>query len=83
LQDGQTVALGGFIRESNDLARSRVPLLGRIPGVGVLFGNTRTSSTRTELIVLITPHVIRSQNEADLATEELKLKLREIQRFLN
>jgi general secretion pathway protein D len=83
LQDGQTVALGGFIRESNDLARSRVPLLGRIPGVGVLFGNTRTSSTRTELIVLITPHVIRSHNEADLATEELKSKLREIQRFLN
>jgi general secretion pathway protein D len=83
LRDGQTVAIGGFIRETNELARSRVPLLGRLPGVGLLFGNTRKAEGRTELVVLITPHVLRTHEEADLATDALKSKLREIQRLLN
>ncbi len=82
VQDGQTIALGGFIRETNQLARSRVPLLGRIPGLGILMGNTQNGSTRTELIVLITPHVLRTHGEADQATEELKTKLREVKKLL-
>jgi general secretion pathway protein D len=83
VQDGQTIALSGFIRDSNELARARVPLLGRIPGLGVLFGNTRRGAARTELIVLITPHVLRTHEDADLATEELKAKLKELQKVLN
>ncbi len=83
IQDGQTIALGGFIRENNDLARARLPLLGRIPGVGVLFGTTNKSAGRTELIILITPHVLRTHEDADLATDELKAKLREVQKLLN
>ncbi len=83
LKDGQTVALGGFIREQNEATRSRVPLLGRIPGLGLLFGNTRNSNSRTELVILITPHVLRTHDEADLATDALKSKLREIQKSLN
>ena len=82
IQDGQTIALGGFIRENNDLSRSRLPLLGRIPGVGILFGNTRKGSSRTELIVLITPHVLLTHEDADLATDELKAKLREVKKLL-
>jgi general secretion pathway protein D len=83
VQDGQTIALSGFMRESNDLFRNRIPLLGRIPGLGILFGNTQTRALRTELIVLITPHVLRTHEEADLATDELKAKLRELQKLLN
>jgi general secretion pathway protein D len=82
VQDGQTIALSGFIRETNELARARVPLLGRVPGLGILFGNTRRGETRSELIVLITPHVLRTHEEADLATEELKAKLKELQNIL-
>ena len=82
VQDDQTIALSGFIRENKELARSRVPLLGRIPGAGVLFGNTRNAETRTELIVLVTPHVVRTRAEADAATDELKSKLREVQKLL-
>ena len=59
-----------------------MPILGRIPVLGVLFGSTFRSTTRTELIVLITPHVIRTYEDADLATDELKEKLREIQEML-
>jgi general secretion pathway protein D len=82
VQDNQTIAIGGFIRENKDLSRSRLPLLGRIPLAGVLFGNTNNSTTRTELIVLITPHVLRTREEADVSTEELKSKLREVQKLL-
>ena len=81
VRDGQTIVLGGFIRESTDLVRNRIPLLGRIPGLGILFGSTSKSKTRTELVVLITPHVIRSFEEADQATEELRDKLREIKKM--
>jgi general secretion pathway protein D len=82
VQDGQTIALGGFIRENNDYARSRLPILGRIPVAGALFGNTLKAKTRSELIILITPHVLRNHTDADTATDELKAKLREIQKLL-
>ena len=82
IQDDQTIALSGFIRESKELARSRLPLLGRIPYAGAIFGNTRNSNTRTELIVLITPHVLRTREDADASTDELKSKLREVQKLL-
>ena len=81
IRDGQTIVLGGFIRESNDLVRNRIPLLGRIPVLGGLFGSTSTTKNRTELVILITPHVIRSFEEADHATEELRDKLREIKKM--
>ena len=81
IRDGQTIVLGGFIRESNDLVRNRIPLLGRIPVLGGLFGSTSTTKNRTELVILITPHVIRNFEEADHATEELRDKLREIKKM--
>jgi general secretion pathway protein D len=83
VQDSQTIGLGGFIRESNELTSSRIPLLGRIPGVGFLFGDTRRGNTRTELIILITPHVLKTHEDADLATNELKAKLKEVQKLVN
>ncbi len=82
VEDGQTIAIGGFIRENNELAGNRIPIVGRVPGLGVLFGSTTRSSTRTELIVLITPHVLRTHQEADAATDELKAKLKEIKRLI-
>jgi general secretion pathway protein D len=82
VNDGQTIAIGGFIRDNNELTRNRVPLVGRVPGLGVLLGNTRHANTRTELIVLITPHVLRTHNDADVATDELKSKLKDVQRLL-
>ena len=82
IRDGQTIALGGFIRESNESSHSRIPILGRIPGLGALFGSTSRSTSRTELIILITPHVIRSHDDTDLATDELKDKLQELKKVL-
>ena len=82
VQDNQTIAIGGFMRENVELARSRLPLLGRIPVAGMLFGNTRNANSRSELIILITPHVLRTRDEAEVSTEELKSKLKEVQKLL-
>jgi len=83
VQNGETIPLTGFMRESDSLGRNRVPLLGSIPGAGLLFGNTTKSNNRTELIILITPHVITTVDERAAAAEELKAKLKETQRLIN
>jgi general secretion pathway protein D len=82
VQDGETIALGGIIQESRTLSKNRIPLLGDIPYVGAIFGNTSLSSERTELIVLLTPTVIRDTSEAQRATTEFKDKLKELKKLM-
>lgn len=65
---GQTLVLGGLIRENNSSQTSKLPLLGDIPLIGRLFSNDSKSTTRTELLVLITPRII--QNSSDI--EDIK-----------
>ncbi len=67
-QDGQTIVLGGLINESTTKIRTGIPFLSSIPVLGYFFGNTTDSSTKTEIIVLLTPHVIRNQREANHMT---------------
>ena len=75
VQGGETVALGGLIRDNRNNRQTGLPFLSSIPVVGWLFGVTDTTSERTELLVLITPSVIGSQEEARAATEELRRRL--------
>ena len=55
--------------------QNRIPLLGDIPYVGALFGSTGKELQRTELLVLLTPRVIRTPVDADAITAELKAKM--------
>ncbi len=82
VQDGETIALGGIIQEDRSYARSRIPLLGDIPYLGALFGNTSLTTSRTELILLLTPTVIRDTSEARVATAEFRSKLRDLSRII-
>lgn len=59
IRDGHTIVLGGLFREEAQESRSQVPILGNIPGIGLLFRNTEDKIERREIIVLITPHIIR------------------------
>lgn len=70
VQSGQTVLLGGLIQQNESLTDSGVPLLSRIPILGKLFGSTSHNNDRTELLVLITPRVIRNSQEAGRITRE-------------
>ncbi|OPX19779.1 MAG: type II secretion system protein GspD [Desulfobacca sp. 4484_104] len=63
--DGQTVLLAGLISESNSRTVTKVPLLGDLPWVGNLFKNTSSGIKRTELVVMITPHIIHKSRQAD------------------
>jgi general secretion pathway protein D len=63
--DGQTVALGGLIREDLDGTGNQVPLLGSMPIIGKLFSSESDKYTRSELIMLITSRTIREVSEID------------------
>ena len=68
----QTVVLGGLIQDDVEEIKNGVPLLMDIPIIGALFSATTKSTSRTELLVLITPKVLINQGEAIAATEELR-----------
>lgn len=78
VQSGQTVALGGLIRDERSKGSAGIPYLSRIPVVGFLFGNKTEQALRTELLVLITPRVVPNQEEARRVTDELRRRLRTI-----
>ncbi|QVL18967.1 type II secretion system secretin GspD [Pseudomonas qingdaonensis] len=75
VQSGHTVLLGGLIKQNEADSQSRVPWLGRVPGLGWLFSNTQRSHGRTELIVLITPKVVSDVSTAREVTDEYKQQL--------
>lgn len=75
VQSGETVALGGLIQDDLEEGNSGVPVLSRLPVVGWLFGQQTTKARRTELLVLLTPRVIRDPFEARRVTEELRQRL--------
>ncbi len=75
VQDGQTAVIGGLIREDDSKARQGIPLLSKIPLLGYLFGNTDNDKTRTELVILLTPHVVRNQEDAKVITNKFADKV--------
>ncbi|KFI23352.1 type II secretion system secretin GspD [Nitrosococcus oceani] len=76
VQSGETIVLGGLIRNNDTFRQSGVPFLYKLPLIGPLFGTTTRSRLRTELVVLMTPRVVRNQYEARLVTEEFREKLK-------
>lgn len=69
--DGYTVTLGGLIRDNNTKNNSGVPFLKNIPLFGNLFRDDGFNDKRTELIVLLVPHVMRNQAETQAVVDSL------------
>jgi general secretion pathway protein D len=78
VQSGQTVALGGLIQDRITEGSRGTPVLSRLPFVGFLFGEQNTEARRSELLVLLTPRVIRDPLEARRVTEELRQRLESV-----
>ncbi len=85
VQDGDTLAIGGIISDTTRRDRAGIPYLMDLPVVGRLFGTTNDTTDRTELVMLITPHVVRNRDEAQVVTEAFKDKVygvrNELERF--
>lgn len=78
VQSGETIVLGGLIKEDNTYNRYGVPLLHEIPLIGPLFGSTTRNKDKNELVVLITPRVVNSRQDAQSITDEFRRKLSSI-----
>jgi len=70
VQDGETIIIGGLIREDTTNSEVGVPFLSKVPLLGFLFGNRSREAQRQELIILLTPHVLKNQKEARNITNE-------------
>jgi len=79
-KDKQTIIIGGLIREDTTKSRSGIPFLKDIPILGYLFGTTSETKDRVELVILLTPHVIMTHDDAENLTEDYVEKFKKPQK---
>lgn len=72
VKDGHTIVIGGLFRESSSITKSQVPVLGDIPFAGALFRSQADASTRQEIVILITPHIIKDDVAYAGLSEEME-----------
>ena len=82
MQDGDTVAIGGAILEQKNESTSGIPFLNRIPILGAAFGSKNISTSRTELIIFLTPRVIYDTNQLIDATDEIRSNLKRVSKLM-
>ena len=75
IHDGETIVLGGLIEDNNGISKSGIPLLYDLPWIGSLFGSTGYTRIKNELVVLITPRVVKSKQDSRQISDEFKRKL--------
>lgn len=64
IKNNHTIVIGGMIKTDKNDSVSKVPFLGDLPGIGQLFRKKTTKESRTELIIFITPHIVRQHDAA-------------------
>jgi len=79
---GESIALGGLIRENRLRSSTGLPLLSKIPVLGALFGTQTFNRTRTELVLVVTPKIVSDTSQAREVTEELRRKLPSLEGLL-
>ena len=80
VQDQQTVVIGGLMRDEYTTSREKIPVLGDLPLLGALFRRTETVKRKANLLLILTPHVIRDQSDLRRIFER---KMQERQEFLD
>jgi general secretion pathway protein D len=81
VQSGDTMVLGGLIKDDKNAGSSGLPFLSDIPVVGAFFGAKSDSTTRRELIITITPRVVNDNLQAREVTAEFRKKLTGMQKL--
>ena len=76
VRSGESIVMGGLIQERSSTTKSGIPVLHTLPVVGNLFGSTAKDGARTELIVIITPRVVRSDIDIREVSEDLRDRMK-------
>ena len=79
LPSNESVVLGGLIRERGNSASAGVPVLHKIPVLGALFGTEQMESSRTELLVIITPRALYNESELRDVSQEMRSRIRHME----
>ncbi len=79
VEDGRIVAIGGMMKQSFDGSANRVPGIGSVPLLGYFFGNTNRSAVKSELVILIKPTVIDSQEDWQADAEATRARLEQFE----
>ncbi|PXF59707.1 MAG: type II secretion system protein GspD [Deltaproteobacteria bacterium] len=82
VENRHTIVIGGLMETKQDNVHKGIPLLKDIPILGYLFGSKGYTTTKTELLFVITPHVIQTQEEADALTIEFAQKVQSLRKVL-
>jgi general secretion pathway protein D len=67
VKDGESFIIGGLTQDNRLSTRTKIPGLGDIPGLGSLFRNESSSKSKTDLYIIVTPHIVRGRDEAAAA----------------
>lgn len=81
VRSGESVVLGGLIRDNKSRGSIGLPVLSGLPVVGGLFGRSSTTASRTELLVMITPKVVRNEQELRDVTQEMRSRMKGLRYF--
>jgi general secretion pathway protein D len=76
--DGQTLVMGGLMREKEEKGSSGVPFLSSLPGIGFLFGKETKERVKVDLMLFITPRVIVNLSDVDAITQEFQQKVKKL-----
>lgn len=82
-KDGQTIVIGGLIQTQKTKSSSGVPFLKDIPVLGYAFGGHGSNNNKTELLIAITPHVLKTREQADALTQEFAQRVSELRQYLD
>ncbi len=80
VNNGETFILGGLIRSNGAITKSGVPWLRDLPVIGFLFSKTLIAEVRSELLIMLSPMIIRNQQEGNQMIEEYKSKFKFLDR---
>ena len=81
VRSGESIVLGGLIKDNTTTSKAGVPFLQDVPVVGKLFGTNASKSNRTELLVIITPRVVRTDVDIREVSEDLRERMRGLQQI--
>jgi general secretion pathway protein D len=72
VRDGETIVLGGLMKDTKSNTDKKIPILGDIPILGYLFRSTEQETKKTEILVFITPHILTNENREEISAQEIE-----------